>query len=68
MQIICATQQAASYVLLLFMTAQLGPIDIYTFSQKETRSPRFTITLRQPLDATLRTTIEGIPDIQIIGD
>ena len=66
MHIICVTKQAASQVLLLLMTANLGPIQICGLSPEESLSPPYTITLPQSLDAALRTQIEQIPDTQVV--
>jgi hypothetical protein len=66
MQILCTTKQAAYHGILLLMTAEHLPIDVYSSSPEETLSPLYTITLFQPLDVTLRVQIEQIPDTRII--
>ena len=66
MHITCATEQAASQILLVLMTAKLGPIDVYGLSPEKSLSPPYTITLPQPLDATLRIRVEQIPDAQVV--
>ena len=65
MQIMCATEQAASQVLLLFMSAHLWPTRDYTFPHTITRLLPIAINLLEPQDATMRTTIAQIPDTKI---
>ena len=65
MQIMCATEQAASQVLLLFMSANLWPTRDYNFPQTKTLLPPITINLLLPQDATMRTKIAQIPDTKI---
>ena len=66
MQIICETQEATIHVLLLFMHANLWPIHIYGTAPDDMQAPPFIIPLPRPLDATLRTQIEQIPDTQVV--
>jgi hypothetical protein len=66
MQIICATKQATSQLLLLLMAAGYMPMQVHGSPPEELESPPFTISLPQPLAAALRTQIEQLPSTQII--
>ena len=65
MQIMCATEQAASRVLLLFMSANLWPTRDYNFPQMTTWLPPIAINLLVPQDVMLRAKIAQIPDTKI---
>jgi hypothetical protein len=66
MHIICTTKQAASRALIVLMAAGHRTIDVYGLSPEKPLSPSFTITLPQPLSATLRAHIEQILDTQVV--
>jgi hypothetical protein len=66
MQVLCTTKQATSQVLLLLMAAGHWPLQVHGSSPEKSLSPPFIIILHKPLDATLRTHIEQIPNTQVV--